>query len=239
MIIKRFANNPKTLPTAFQSAIPKLGDPHPHSPDELYFYDADWNPRDGKWGDLVLNYSWKKSGAFENELRSSVIEAPLNTKLEYLLKWDHTLLTSGTDLTVPAFWDTIKSLEEFAENNTDNIYSVKTNVNASTGSIVQARIKTKNTYKKPTITVLETAYFDTQGKADNISLSVGLLVEPANTFGRDSGDTNNRWLVTSAPITREGGYWVVRRTYQYNDEIITLENGVQLPGWDIDLYSIN
>lgn len=237
MIVKRLASNPQTLPLDFKSEIPELGAPHPYSPNDLYFYDADWQPRDGKWGDLVLNYSWKRNGVFENELRSSVIESPLNTRSDYLLKWDHNLLTTGTDTAVPAFWATVTSLEEFASANTGGEYSVKTNVNATTDKIVMARTKIRNTYKKPTVSVLETVYFDTQGKADNLSLSVGLLVEPSNLFSRPVGD-GNRWLVTSAPVTREGGYWVVKRTYQYNDEQLTLETGVKQIGWDFELYDL-
>jgi hypothetical protein len=234
-IIKRFNNNPTGLPTAFESAIPALGSPHPYSPDKLYFFDADWQPRVGEYGDLILNYSWKSSGQTDSELRTSVIEAPLSTRADYLLQWDHNLYTSNDTPILPSWWDSTKSLEEFTANNVDNIYSVKTNVNAGVGILAMGRTKAKNTYKKPSTVVLESIWWDDEQFANSYSLAIGLLAEPLNTYDRPSGD-GNRWLVTSAPISRDGGYWVVRTTYEYNDDVVTDGLGVQKIGWDVDLY---
>jgi len=218
----------------FKNFIPtKLGTPH-GTEDGLYFFDADFQPTSGGYGDLSINYSWKKHGEKQTELRSSVIEAPLNTLEDYELNWDHNLLTSGQDPTIPAWWDTIKTVKEFIEENQDGIYSITTNVNANAGLMVSARSKPKNTYKKPTITVLETTYYNNQIEANESSDIVGWIRQPSNVYGKPTDGF--RWLVTSAPITRDGGYWVVKKTYQYSDEVITPDTGTIYYGWDIDIY---
>jgi len=100
----------------FKNFIPtELGEPHP-TEDGLYFFDADFQPTTGGWGDLMINYSWKKHAQKRTELRSSVIEAPLNSLDDYKLNWDHNLLTSGEYTAVPSWWtgaSAVKTVNEF------------------------------------------------------------------------------------------------------------------------------
>jgi len=225
----------KRLVSKLDYRIPELGEPNPDA-SETYFYDADWQPSSGKMGDLILNYSWKKPGRFDTELRASTIDAPLSHNKDYLVKWDHYLTSSDSTATAPESWDTLKKISEIEGNSEYDNFFIRTNVNASgSETIIKSRTKSSNTYQKPTVEVLETIYWTEEEKAINISKSVGLLVDPSNSYGRSTED-GNMWLVTSCPITRDGGYWVCRRTYKFNDSTFINSGGEPQKGWDLEMY---
>jgi len=232
-IVKRLNYDPRNVPNGFDNELPDLGDEHP-TREGLYFFDADWRPTAGGYGDLMLNYSWIQDGATKSELRASTIEAPLSSNPNYILAWDNNLTSYSPEDPVPTWWATVKTLDEFKAQNTDNKYSVKTNVNAASGEyVISGRVYNQNSYKKPTISVLETVYWSQESDAITETLTVGELEQPNNTFGRDEG-VALRWLKTDAPITREGGYWVVKKQYQYNDSSDPfLEDS---KGWPFDIY---
>lgn len=239
-IIKRIAYDPKEAPTLFKDEIPELGDPHPYFPDDLYFIDADFRPTDGKYGDLVLNYSWKREGEFDIQLSSNLREEPLSNHPNYELRWDHYLVGGSEGATVPSWWtdveNPLKTIEDFKEKDTNNEYSVVTNINASSKNVISSRLKPKNTYMKPTTVIRERIWYASEDKAAGGSLAIGNTGTPLKFFGR--GEMSQFWLCTSAPITRDGGYWMVERTWEYSQELNNLSSGNQSTGWDLDIYSL-
>lgn len=244
VIVKRIEYDPKGSPNSYESYIPDLGDVHPYIQD-LFFFDADFQPTSGKYADLSLNYSWIENGAFESELRAQTQDVPLERHPDYRLRWNHNLISTDESKTsVPAWWldDTtllttvdafIAKLEE--EDEVGN-YVLKTNVNAfsENTNVVSGRLKPNNTYKKPTIAVTETIYYNNlQGAKSEVS-EIGKIAIPREKFGYTDGD----FLLTAAPITRSGGYWMVRKVYEYSDVVLWKSDGTTEVGWDIDLYEI-
>ena len=124
----------------------------------------------------------------------------------------------------------MKTIDQFKEANTDGYYKIITNLNAQSGTLIAGRTKPTNTYKKPTYTVLETIYWIDFADAKSETDSLGKVSEPADNFGLTEGD----FLLTSAPITRSGGYYMVRKTYEYSDLIADQDLGIK--GWDFELY---
>ena len=237
-IIKRLNYNPIESPNIFDSEVPDLGKPHP-TREGLFFIDADWRPTAGHYGDLVLNYSWIKDGETKSELRASTFEAPLSSHVNYQLNWDHNLMSLSADDPEPSWWkggSAVKTFDEFKAQNTENKYFLKTNANAKSENefIISARVYNQNSYKKPTFSVLETVYWSKLSDATKETFDVGELHPPGFTFGRNE-DPATRWLVTDAPITREGGYWVVKKVYQYNDSKDPFLIDAQ--GWPFDIYA--
>ena len=240
VIVKRIEYDPKGSPNSYESYIPDLGDVHPYIQD-LFFFDADFQPTSGKYADLSLNYSWIENGSFESELRAQTQDVPLEKHPFYELRWTHNLITTKDDTSVPSWWNdasnALRTLNDFAavlelEDEVGN-YVLKTNVNAfsENANVVSGRLKPNNTYKKPTIAVIETIYYNNlQGAKSEVS-EIGKIAIPRENFGYTDGD----FLLTAAPITRSGGYWVVRKVYEYSD-VYDQETDTQ--GWDIDLYEI-
>jgi hypothetical protein len=218
----------------YQNSIPQtLGEPHPFEPD-LFFFDADFQPLEGGWGDLMINYSWIQNGLFETELRAQVQDVPLERHPGYVLNWNYNLfgdLDFIADSSVPEWWSAgnLKTIDEFKNADTDGNYKIVTNMNASNGALIAGRIKPNNTYKKPTYAVLETIYWQTLSDAKDETANLGKIATPADDFGLTDGD----FLLTSAPITRSGGYYMVRKTYEYNDG---LDPWSDTKGWDGELY---
>ena len=227
VIVKRIKQD-----TGFKNSIPStLGEPHP-TEDGLYFFDADYQPTSGGWGDLLINYSWIQNGSFETELRANVQEVLLEKHELYTLHWNYSLITSSEDTSVPLFWrdgSRIKTLDEFKALDSEGIYSLVTNMNAKNGLLVSGREKALNTYKKPTYSILETIYYINLADAKAESNKLGSITPPSDDFGLTAGN----FLLTSAPITRSGGYYAVRKVYEYSDGWSASTSTV---GWDYELY---
>lgn len=206
---------------------------------DLYFYDADLRPGVAGLDELILNYKWYKGGTVDTELRTGLIDAPITEHKDYLLRWDNYLVSTNPEKTdVPEWWYEASSLDDIKdqEDYKDNTYVLVTTINANKGVVVDNRIKKKNTYKKPTTIVTERSWFDRQEPAIGLSLGVGKLIRPANLYGRDND--SEKWMVTSSPVKRDGGYWLVTRTYEYNITKFTDSFDVEIESWDTDLYSI-
>jgi hypothetical protein len=233
-IIKRISYDPINSPLSYESEIPDLGDAHPYVSD-LYFFDADFQPVEGGYADLTLNYSWIQNGVWESELRAQVQDVPLEKHPSYKLKWNYSLITPSytQDKTVPSWWELLESVEDFAAEQKIAIdeYSIKTNTNALADGnvIIAAREKVSNSYKKPTIVVTERIYYNNLQGAKSEASEVGKIGIPRENFGYSVGD----FLLTSAPIRRSGGYWMVDKTYEYSDEFQQDQGG---RGWDEELY---
>lgn len=215
----------------FKNSLPQtLGEPHPFE-SELFYFDADFQPTSGGWGDLMINYSWIQNGSFESELRAQVQDAPLERHANYILNWNYNLISTTGSSAVPAWWsaNNLKTIDEFKTADTENAYKIITNLNAQSGTLVAGRTKPTNTYKKPTYSILETIYWLTLAEAKAETAELGFISIPSDNFGLTEGD----FLLTSAPITRSGGYYAVRQLFEYNDGLDPLS---ELKGWDGDLY---
>ena len=238
VIVKKLTYDPLTSPNSFDSEIPELGQQHPYI-DDLYFFDADFQPMPGKFGDLILNYSYLSDDVVETELRTQVKDSPLESNKNYRLKWNNTI-SSDSETTIPDFWNDAENWDDIKDEEKikDGTYKV-TPIQGGQPltNIIQERIKKVNSWKEPTYQVLEITYCKEQSAANQRAGSVGTNQEPVNTFGIEDS-TLSDWLVTSAPITREGGYWVVRKTYEYKSPFnkYIRNDGEIGAGWDTDFY---
>lgn len=220
----------------YKNSIPTtLGEPHPTEA-ELFFFDADYQPLEGGWGDLMINYSWIQNGSFETELRAQVQDVQLEKHPDYILNWNYSLIGDSdliTNSDVPSWWSakTLKTIDEFKAANTDGTYKLVTNLNAQNGVLISGRLKPTNTYKKPTYSILETIYWLTLAGAKRETDKLGKTATPADNFDLTEGD----FLLTSAPITRSGGYYMVRKTFEYSD-LVSDPELPDLKGWDVELY---
>lgn len=228
---------------SYADRIPELGTPYSveagRPVDGLYFFDADLRPGSGNLDELILNYKWYYSGAYDTELRTGLVDTPLIGHPNYLLRWDNYLVSTDTTKTdVPAWWADAKSIDDIKdeEDYKAGTYKIVTTVNASQGVVVDSRIKKKNTYKKPTVIVTEKVWFDREELAVNLSQGIGFLSAPANTYGRSTDD--DKWMITSSPVKRDGGYWLTTRTFEYNDDKQTLSDSGVVESWDTDIYTI-
>ena len=219
----------------YQNSIPStLGEPHP-SEGELYFFDADYQPLEAGFGDLMINYSWIQNGSFETELRAQVQDAPLEKHPDYILNWNYNQvgdsdLITNSDVPLWGSAKDLKTIEDFKTADTEGAYKLVTNLNALQGTLISGRSKPTNTYKKPTYSILETIYWITLADAKSETNELGAISVPADDFGLTKGD----FLLTSAPITRSGGYYMVRKTFEYSDLVTDQET--EIKGWDIELY---
>ena len=239
-IVKRINYNPVQDPNAYESLIPPLGTAHPYITD-LYFYDADFQPVDGKYADVILNYSWKKNGAYDIEPRTQLKQVPLETHPNYRLKWNYALVSSS-QTAEPSWWNNAKSFSEIEGQSDYGDYSfIKDSSQKGDKNLIKDRIKKVNTYLYPTKQIVERWYYAEQEDAQKRIAAVGYNEEPIDDFGfklRDGSTPGlGEWLLMSAPVTREGGYWVVRKTYELSEDIVTLNNGNQFLGWDSDIYT--
>lgn len=233
VIIKRYRYNPVDSPNSFESAIPDLGESHPYV-DGLYFFDADFQPMEGQYGDLILNYSWKKDKASSVEFRTQLKDVPLENHENYRLKWNNTI-SSETETTAPSWWSDAKSLDGIKNKSDFANYKITPLQGSQPATnIIQKRTKTTNSFKSPASQVLEISYFKDKKDADKKAMFIGDYLNPPDTFGLAVGTLN--WLVTSAPVTREGGYWVVRTTYEYNGDKYIDNDDDEKTGWDFDFY---
>ncbi len=225
----------------FKNHIPgTLGEPHP-TEDGLYFIDADYQPLEGGWGDLSINYSWKKNSSYDTELRTALKQAPLKANQNYRLKWDYAII-SESETTEPTWWDEAKSFEDIKdESDFGDFEFVKNASQAGTKTLIKDRIKSVDFWLKPTVQVLERWYFVLKVDAQNHALGIGQHEAPLDDFGVLLKETGGKpalgnWLVTSAPVSRDGGYWVIRKTYELSEEIAEMNDGVDFSGWDDDIY---
>lgn len=219
----------------FKNFMPEtLGEPHP-TEDGLFYFDTDFQPLEGGWGDLRINYSWIQNGSYESELRAQVQDAPLEKHPDYVLNWNYNLVSQYEldDTSVPSWWSakTLKTVDEFKDADVNGDYKIVTNLNASSTQLIAGRTKSTNTYKKPTYSVVETAYWLTLSDAKSETENLGKTAVPFDDYGLADGD----FLLTSAPITRSGGYYMVRKVFEYSD-LVSDQETPGLKGWDVELY---
>ncbi|MCP4103866.1 MAG: hypothetical protein GY750_20975 [Lentisphaerae bacterium] len=234
MIVKRMKFTSDD-PNSWETEIPNLGDYHPYR-DDLYFFDADIKPVSGGWADLVLNYSWRRSGVVESQLRNQTADFPLSTHPDYLLRWDHNLISRTSEGAEPIWWADAKHVFDIMNEADFNDYKLSQSLNMSADEVlVSGRIKPKNTWSRPKKSVIEKYYCASLSEAQEWSLTSGKLTNPVQDFGLGNAPYNI-WFVSSAPITRDMGFWVVTVTYELNEDAFTDNSYDELTGWDTDIY---
>jgi len=238
VIVKRVNYNPEN-PNTWESQIPDLGDEHPYR-DGLYFFDADIKPVSGGFADLILNYSWRRSGSVESQLRNETIDVPLNTHTEYLLRWDHYLIGKAGVTDIPTWWREASSIQEVLTEPDFNNYKLSTTLSLANGEVLlDSRVKPKNTYSRVKKSVIEKYYHSDLSKVQKPTELAGQRFFPQQTFGIGNRQRTDQWLVRSAPLTRDMGFWVVTMVFEYSHDKYNLDvSDENYFGWDADIYEL-
>ena len=163
-----------------------------------------------------------KEGKNQPSLRTSLIEKPLNSHVNYYVCWDHYLECKEADkaVTLPSGWDTAK-LKDPMVGNTQFRWKHKSE-SVANGYVQRTAVKKPEleTYLYPSAEISEKYYYRRAKDAETKVRSTGRKDTPSKTFGITA-----EWLNLGSELSQEGKYWVCSVAYSGAVE------------WDDDVYA--
>lgn len=173
----------------------------------------------------------RRSGSIDYDFRINIIEKPLETHANYLVKWNYDLYGWSSDTTAPS----VPSWASTATNksNTNGVpaadgfyWSQSKPGDPKTGYWHKIQDRTKpgvEVYPLPQPVIMTRKYFKNEEKAVAYLPSTISLGAPGKTYGWSSSNSN--WLKFPQGITNDGEFFVAEIEHEYGDSI------------DSDLYS--
>ena len=155
----------------------------------------------------------KNDGSTVVTLASSSLEKDIESHPNFLTNWKYSLFHKTAGTATPAFWSTATTTVN-SDNNTW-LWSTAENPGKDWKKIASKQKPDVPSYIVASTVVQEKTFYKKASQAGSAASTVGTLKVPSTTFGL--GGSSSNWLVISANVFYEEGWWVAEKEYQYSD----------------------